>query len=171
MAIDVLARSARVSCPRTWIVRQLTTRLFGADPGVLHHARPLYGFGRDEAAELVRAHRQRFGALALETLLRLRRGDDRGQLLVQPIDDRPRRAGGHDDFPPIGHFVAGDAGLRDRRQVGKGGYAVRAADSPSGQGYTELSGRVTATFLRGSLVYDRQRVVGPARGRYLSRPG
>jgi allantoinase len=55
-------------------------------------------------------------------------------------------------------------------------FTVRAADSPSGQGYTpfegqELSGRVTATFLRGALVYDGQRVVGPARGRYLSRPG
>lgn len=55
-------------------------------------------------------------------------------------------------------------------------FTVRAADSPSGQGYTpfegqELSGRVTATFLRGALVYDGQRVVGPARGRYLPRPG
>jgi allantoinase len=55
-------------------------------------------------------------------------------------------------------------------------FTVRAADSPSGQGYTpfegqELSGRVTATFLRGALVYDGRRVVGPARGRYLSRPG
>jgi allantoinase len=55
-------------------------------------------------------------------------------------------------------------------------FTVRAADSPSGQGYTpfegqELSGRVTATFLRGALVYDGQRVVGPARGHYLSRPG
>jgi len=55
-------------------------------------------------------------------------------------------------------------------------FTVRAADSPSGQGYTpfeglELSGRVTATFLRGALVYDGQRVVGPPRGRYLHRPG
>jgi allantoinase len=54
-------------------------------------------------------------------------------------------------------------------------FTVRAADSPSGQGYTpfegqELSGRVTATFLRGLLVYDGQRIVGPARGRYLARP-
>lgn len=54
-------------------------------------------------------------------------------------------------------------------------HTVRAADSPSGQGYTpfegqELDGRITATFLRGALVYDGRRVVGPARGRYLSRP-
>ena len=54
-------------------------------------------------------------------------------------------------------------------------FTVRAAESPSGQGYTpfegqELTGRVTATFLRGALVYDGARVVGPARGQYLKRP-
>ena len=54
-------------------------------------------------------------------------------------------------------------------------FTVRAAESPSGQGYTpfegqELTGRVTATFLRGALVYDGTRVVGPARGQYLKRP-
>jgi allantoinase len=52
---------------------------------------------------------------------------------------------------------------------------VRAADSPSAQGYTpfegqELVGQVRATFLRGQLVYDRGRIIGPARGRYLARP-
>jgi allantoinase len=54
-------------------------------------------------------------------------------------------------------------------------FTVRAGESPSGQGYTpfegqELTGRVTATFLRGALVYDGARVAGPARGRYLKRP-
>jgi allantoinase len=54
-------------------------------------------------------------------------------------------------------------------------FTVRASESPSGQGYTpfegqELTGRVSATFLRGALVYDGARVVGPARGRYLKRP-
>jgi allantoinase len=54
-------------------------------------------------------------------------------------------------------------------------FTVRAAESPSGQGYTpfeglELTGRVTATFLRGALVYDGTRVLGPARGQYLKRP-
>ena len=54
-------------------------------------------------------------------------------------------------------------------------FVVRAADSPSAQGYTpfegqELTGRVTATFLRGRLVWDGGAVVGPARGRYLRRP-
>jgi allantoinase len=52
---------------------------------------------------------------------------------------------------------------------------VRAADSPSGQGYTPLeglalAGRVEATFLRGRLAWEGGRVVGPARGRYLERP-
>jgi allantoinase len=52
---------------------------------------------------------------------------------------------------------------------------VRAAESPSGQGYTplegqELTGRVTATFLRSALVYDGARVAGAALGRYVARP-
>jgi allantoinase len=52
---------------------------------------------------------------------------------------------------------------------------VRAADSPSAQGYTpfegqELSGQVTATFLRGELAWENGAVVGPPRGRYQRRP-
>jgi allantoinase len=52
---------------------------------------------------------------------------------------------------------------------------VRAADSPSAQGYTpfegqELTGDVTATFLRGELVYADGKIVGAPRGRYQRRP-
>jgi allantoinase len=54
-------------------------------------------------------------------------------------------------------------------------FVVRAAESESQQGYTpfeglELTGRVKSTFLRGSLIYDRGQIIGPARGRYLRRP-
>jgi len=54
-------------------------------------------------------------------------------------------------------------------------FTVRAAESPSGQGYTpfegqRLTGQVTATFLRGELAWENGRVVGPPRGRYLPRP-
>jgi allantoinase len=54
-------------------------------------------------------------------------------------------------------------------------FTVHAAESPSAQGYTpfegqELTGRVTATFLRGALAWENGRAVGPARGRYLTRP-
>jgi allantoinase len=54
-------------------------------------------------------------------------------------------------------------------------FVVRAADSPSQQGYTpfegqELTGRVKSTYLRGELVYDGSNIVGGARGRYLHRP-
>jgi allantoinase len=54
-------------------------------------------------------------------------------------------------------------------------FTVRAAESESAQGYTpfeglELTGQVGATFLRGELVYEAGRVVGPARGRFISRP-
>src|SRR5881394_63236 len=55
-------------------------------------------------------------------------------------------------------------------------FTVRAAESPSAQGYTpfegqELTGQVTATFLRGALVWENGRAVGPGRGRYIARPG
>jgi allantoinase len=54
-------------------------------------------------------------------------------------------------------------------------FTVRAKESESAQGYTpfegqELNGKVTSTYLRGQLVYGDGTVVGPARGRYLSRP-
>ena len=54
-------------------------------------------------------------------------------------------------------------------------FVVRAAESESKQGYTpfegmELTGRVKRTYLRGRLVYDNGKVVGPASGRYLRRP-
>jgi allantoinase len=64
-----------------------------------------------------------------------------------------------------------DLALLDPNQT----FTVRAADSPSGQGYTpfegqELTGKVTATFLRGALVYEHGKVLGPALGRYIARP-
>ena len=34
----------------------------------------------------------------------------------------------------------------------------------------ELTGKVVTTFLRGNVIYDKGKVVGPARGKYLSRP-
>src|SRR2546425_4502879 len=54
-------------------------------------------------------------------------------------------------------------------------FTVRAAESPSGQGYTpfegqRLTGQVTATFLRGELAWEDGRAVGAPRGRYLRRP-
>ena len=55
-------------------------------------------------------------------------------------------------------------------------FTVRAAESPSAQGYTpfegqELTGQVTATFLRGALAWEHGHVVGPPRGRFIARPG
>lgn len=54
-------------------------------------------------------------------------------------------------------------------------FIVRAENSPSAQGYTPfeglgLTGRVKSTFLRGNLIYDQGRIIGPAQGRYLKRP-
>ncbi len=54
-------------------------------------------------------------------------------------------------------------------------WTIRAADSPSTQGYTpfeglELSAWVQSTFLRGMLVQNNGQIVGKPRGRYLHRP-
>ena len=54
-------------------------------------------------------------------------------------------------------------------------FVVPADESESGQGYTpfegqELTGQVKQTFLRGNLIYDNGRIVGPARGAYQKRP-
>jgi len=52
---------------------------------------------------------------------------------------------------------------------------VRAAESPSAQGYTpfegqRLIGQVMATLLRGHMVYEDGKSVGPPRGKYQPRP-
>ncbi|MBK9135341.1 MAG: dihydroorotase family protein [Betaproteobacteria bacterium] len=54
-------------------------------------------------------------------------------------------------------------------------WTIRAAESPSTQGYTpfeglELSARVETTFLRGHKIHDGGEVVGKPIGRYLHRP-
>jgi allantoinase len=64
-----------------------------------------------------------------------------------------------------------DLALVDPRET----WTIRAADSESTQGYTpfegiELSAKVRATFLRGSLICENGKVAGKPRGRYLHRP-
>jgi len=54
-------------------------------------------------------------------------------------------------------------------------WTIRAAESPSTQGYTpfeglELSAAVQTTFLRGMKVWDDGQIVGKPRGQYLFRP-
>jgi allantoinase len=34
----------------------------------------------------------------------------------------------------------------------------------------ELDGKVVSTYLRGQLVYDNGKIIGPATGQYLKRP-
>jgi allantoinase len=54
-------------------------------------------------------------------------------------------------------------------------WVIRAADSPSTQGYTpfeglEMSARVDATFLRGARIHENGELIGAPRGKYLHRP-
>lgn len=55
-------------------------------------------------------------------------------------------------------------------------FIVRATESESFQGYTpfeghELNGRVKITYLRGQKIYENGKVLGPANGQYIKRPG
>jgi allantoinase len=54
-------------------------------------------------------------------------------------------------------------------------FVVHAAESESHQGYSpfegiELTGRVKNTFLRGTLIYENGKIIGPPGGEYLHRP-
>ena len=54
-------------------------------------------------------------------------------------------------------------------------FTVNSGDSPSTQGYSVFEGHtfkgpVTATFLRGNLIYENGAIVGEAKGQYLHRP-
>jgi allantoinase len=91
--------------------------------------------------------------------------------MAELLSFNPARRYGLLDKGDIAVGCAADLALLDpeRRVV------VRAADSPSGQGYTpfegqELTGQVTATFLRGRLAWENGAVVGAPRGRYVARP-
>lgn len=51
-------------------------------------------------------------------------------------------------------------------------FVVDASNSESQQDYTpfagmELTGKVKSTFLRGNLIYDKGKILGNAKGRYL----
>jgi allantoinase len=53
-------------------------------------------------------------------------------------------------------------------------FVVRAAKFESTQGYTpfegqELNGKLMSTCLRGHLIHDKSKVVGPPRGKHLQQ--
>jgi allantoinase len=54
-------------------------------------------------------------------------------------------------------------------------WTIHGVDSESTQGYTPFEGlsmtaKVITTFLRGQVVWDKGRIVGAPRGRFLARP-
>jgi allantoinase len=83
----------------------------------------------------------------------------------------PARRFGLNSKGDIAEGLDADLALVDPRET----WTIRAGDSESTQGYTpfegiELSARVKATFLRGSLVCENGNIAGKPRGRYLHRP-
>jgi allantoinase len=78
-------------------------------------------------------------------------------------------------------------GLRSKGQLSAGydgdvvlfdpseSFTVDSSDSESTQGYSvfeghKFQGKVTATFLRGQLIFDKGKVLGEPKGIYLHRP-
>lgn len=54
-------------------------------------------------------------------------------------------------------------------------FTIRAAESPSGQGYTpfegqELTGKVVSTFLRGKRIYHQSEILAEPIGQFMKRP-
>ena len=91
--------------------------------------------------------------------------------IAELLSWNPSRRYGLLDKGDIAAGLDADLALLDPTRT----FTVRAADSPSAQGYTpfeghELTGQVTATFVRGELAYDEGKVVGAPRGRYVKRP-
>ena len=83
----------------------------------------------------------------------------------------PARRFGLNSKGDIAEGLDADLALVDPRAS----WTIRAKDSESTQGYTpfegiELSAKVKATFLRGNLVCENDKMVGKPRGKYLSRP-
>jgi len=83
----------------------------------------------------------------------------------------PARRFGLNSKGDIAPGLDADLALVDPRET----WTVRARDSESTQGYTpfeglELSARVKATFLRGTLVCENGKLLGAPRGQYLHRP-
>ena len=83
----------------------------------------------------------------------------------------PARRFGLNSKGDIAEGLDADLALVDPRES----WTIRAGESASTQGYTpfegiELSARVKATFLRGTLVCENGKVLGKPRGKYLHRP-
>jgi allantoinase len=99
-----------------------------------------------------------------------RRGLGMGRIAALTASNPAKRFG----LPGKGRIAVGmdaDIALVDPQAS----WVVRAADSPSQQGYTpfegyEMSARVTRTLLRGETVFADGAIVGAPRGRYLKRP-
>jgi allantoinase len=99
-----------------------------------------------------------------------RRGLSLGRVAALTAANPAKRFG----LPSKGSIAVGrdaDIALVDANQS----WVVRAADSPSQQGYTpfegyEMSARVTRTLLRGKTVFADGNMVGEPSGQYLKRP-
>ena len=101
--------------------------------------------------------------IAAKALLEGRRLDRAVDRRVELVEDRPRNAGGPDHAAPGRRRVAGHAGLRDGRQIGKAGRAPLAGDRerPHRAGARMRRDRVQALehqlHAPGDQVVDRRR--------------
>src|SRR5262245_48367072 len=81
--------------------------------------RPFSGILLDQLGELLGRAARRLVADLREAVAEALRGNRLVDAGIELVDDRPRHSGRGDDPTPGRRLVAGNAGLRDRGQVGK----------------------------------------------------
>src|ERR1041384_1140821 len=104
------------------------------EPGFLQHPLPTVGLLMDETAELVRGLDDRERAGSLQFLPHGRIGQDFGDLALELVDDRGRRALGGDEAEPDRHVleIGQSGGICQRRDAGHEGRrdAIKPCQSP-----------------------------------------
>src|SRR5688500_17050462 len=101
--------------------RRVDTRFIGASLRLrargLDHLRPFGGLGFDVAAELFRAARRDVETLLEEDPAHVRHVEHGREVLVETVDDGPRRLRRHDEPVPVVGLEARHSGLRDSREI------------------------------------------------------
>src|SRR5262245_25426845 len=120
------AKRPREPSPLTTPLARAPLLLLRFDVGFFYDLSPLCRFSHNVGAELDGGHYVHFRALVPEHLLCFRRAQDSQDFLVQPVSDRARRACRRKDSPPVVRFVAGYAGLGDRRYIGQRDTTLRS---------------------------------------------
>src|SRR5688572_1840619 len=107
--------------------------LVDLDAGLLDDLAPARHLVLEDLGEARGRAARRLEPVGLQALLHLRALDHLTDLAVQALDDFARQALRPDQAVPVRHLVARIAGLRHRRQIGRGGDALVGGDRERAQ--------------------------------------